>query len=78
VKLGRGTETSDAPGWQGERRPNIGNIRGEREACPVHCSQVVFGCERQSLPKRQRAPPEDLRRLRMPIGNHVQQEVCAA
>jgi hypothetical protein len=23
-------------------------------------------------------PPKDMRRLRMPIGNHVQQEVCAA
>ena len=51
---------------------------GEREAWPVQCSEVVFGCERQSLAKRQRAPPKDLRRIRMSIGNHVQQEVCAA
>jgi hypothetical protein len=50
----------------------------EREAWPVQCSKVVFGCERQSLAKRRIAPPEDLRRIRMSIGNHVQQEVRAA
>ena len=37
--------------------------KGERSAWPVHCSEVVFGCERHSLAKRQRAPPEDLRRI---------------
>ena len=49
-----------------------------RAAWPVQCSKVVFGCERPSLAKRRRAPPKDLRRLRMSIGNHVQQEVRAA
>ena len=29
----------------------------EREACPVQCSKVVFGCERQSLPKRLKSAP---------------------
>lgn len=39
---------------------------------------VVFGCEHPSLAKRHRAPPEELCRIRMSIGNHVPQEVCAA
>jgi hypothetical protein len=59
-------------------RLEVRRQRSEREAWPVQCSKVVFGCERQSLAKRRIAPPKDLRRLRMSIGNHFQQEVRAA
>ena len=50
VKLGGGTETSDAPGWQGERSPNIGNIRAtsnaaSRDAAFVECRlSFTTGC----------------------------------
>jgi hypothetical protein len=52
--------------------------KGERAAWPVQCLNVVFGCEHPSLAKRHRAPPKELCRIRMSIGNHVQQEVRAA
>ena len=44
MKLCRGTEASDAPGWQGERSPNIGNIRAtsnaaSRDAAFAECRQ---------------------------------------